>query len=145
MRDRLTLFHRLSGCVFDFELKEHITIIMGNSSSGKSLFYDLLEKEVNNYNANTSTSGADFSNIVLFNAKFNLPIIPNLETLKGNVIVIDNFDYLRRKHPGLVDYINMDIDNQYVIIGRQVEGLFVDLHCVSEIQRNGNTFTLSFM
>ena len=72
-------------------------------------------------------------------------MIPNLESLKDYVIVIDNFDYLRRKHPGLVDYINMDISNQYIIIGRQIEGLFADLHCISEIERKGNTFILSYM
>lgn len=145
MRDKIVLYHKLSDCSFDFKLKEHITIILNCGDMVTKLFYELLENFVCDYNANTSIHSVDFSNIVLFNAKFNLPIIPNLETLKGNVIVIDNFDYLRRKHPGLVDYINMDISNQYLIIGRQVEGLFVDLHCVSEIQRNGDTFTLSFM
>ena len=146
MMNNLVLTDKLTGITFDFKLRRHITIIAGNSSTGKSLFYSTLEKTVADYNANNiSNNQFDYSKVVLFNAKCNLSLVDILKPLKGYLIVLDNFDYLRGKYPDIMDFINRDIDNQFIIIGRRIAGLFTDIHAVSSLHQENNTFTLDYM
>lgn len=94
--------------VIDFQFTNNITILIGNSGTGKTASYSFLLE-----------SRSEDDRIVCFNyTDIKSDIKRLIESLEGKLIVIDNADILLDQTTR--KYITFDSKNQYLIIGRDV-------------------------
>jgi len=100
----------VNGYKFDFNLRPPVTVIWGDTSSGKSFFWQMLS--MYKYLPENCES---YSNIELlgYNSK-----IENVLTQTGKLFVIDNADTLLQDKPNVVEHITVDYNNNYVIMSR---------------------------
>lgn len=97
--------------LIDFHFTNNITILMGDSGTGKSVIFSLLQESV-----------IEEPRILCFNyLDVNKDIINILENTIGKLIVIDNADILLNDMSR--KYIAFDDKNQYLIIGRNPKNL----------------------
>ena len=120
--------------IVDFEFTNNITILTGDSGTGKTLSYSLIKESM--------ILNQDILCLNYLDYQKNIgEIIRNVER---KLIVIDNADILldddTRK------YIALDARNQYLIIGRNPKNLFTTkenlFELVSEKQGEQTVFTL---
>lgn len=115
--------------VVDFQFTNNITILIGNSGTGKTASYSFLLE-----------SRTEDDRIVCLNhTDIKSDIKSIIESLEGKLIVIDNADILLDHSTRR--YITFDSRNQYLIIGRDVrdfltteENLF-ELEAVTKDER----------
>ncbi len=94
--------------VVDFQFTNNITILIGNSGTGKTASYSFLLE-----------SRTEDDRIVCLNhTDIKSDIKSIIESLEGKLIVIDNADILLDHSTRR--YITFDSRNQYLIIGRDV-------------------------
>ena len=94
--------------VVDFQFTNNITILIGNSGTGKTASYSFLLE-----------SRTEDDRIVCLNhTDIKSDIKSIIESLEGKLIVIDNADILLDHSSRR--YITFDSRNQYLIIGRDV-------------------------
>ena len=94
--------------MIDFQFTNNITILIGNSGTGKTASYSFLLE-----------SRSEDDRIVCFNyTDIKSDIKRIIESLEGKLIVIDNADILLDQTTR--KYITFDSKNQYLIIGRDV-------------------------
>ncbi len=118
----------------DLLLDNNITFIVGESGTGKSVVFSFI-REMTTENRNLRCLNYLDKNKNYKNA---------IKRSRGKLFVIDNADMLldnKMRH-----YIAMDTANQYVIIGRNPEGLMLNQDEIYELDsksENGRTlFTL---
>lgn len=98
--------------VIDFTFENNITILMGDSGTGKSASYSFI-KECMPMN----------SDILCINyLDYQKNIGEMIKSVTGKLIVIDNADVLLDDN--IRKYIALDDKNQYLIIGRNPKNLF---------------------
>ena len=98
--------------VIDFTFDSNITLLMGDSGTGKSASYSYI-KECMSMNPN----------ILCINyLEYQKDIGEMIRAATGKLIVIDNADVLL--DDGIRKYIALDDKNQYLIIGRNPKNLF---------------------
>ena len=98
--------------VIDFIFENNITILMGDSGTGKSASYSFI-KECMSMN----------SDILCINyLDYQKDIGEMIKSVTGKLIVIDNADVLLDDN--IRRYIALDDKNQYLIIGRNPKNLF---------------------
>ena len=96
----------------DFEFDNNITILMGESGTGKTTSYSFIADEM-----------ALDDRIVCFNYRDNQKNIKEeLLKLNGKFVVIDNIDIILDEEAR--KYISTDLNNQYLLIGRDPRNLF---------------------
>lgn len=95
---------------FKLELRNRITVIRDVSGAGKTLIYNNI-REYSNYQ---ESNGGKREYIVISTRKE----WDNLDkNVGGNVIVLDEADFILDE--ALVEYINNDVDNYYIITTRK--------------------------
>ena len=98
--------------VIDFTFDNNITILMGDSGTGKSASFSFI-KECMSINPD----------ILCINfLDYQKDIGKMIKSVTGKLIVIDNADILL--DDGIRKYIALDDKNQYLIIGRNPKNLF---------------------
>lgn len=98
--------------VIDFTFESNITLLMGDSGTGKSASYSYI-KECMSMNPD----------ILCINyLEYQKDIGEMIRAATGKLIVIDNADVLL--DDGIRKYIALDDKNQYLIIGRNPKNLF---------------------
>ena len=97
---------------YDLEFDDRITLIGGDSATGKTVLYEILED---------LRLTEEYRNIKLFNYKSD-NFSESLMQCRGSFIVIDNADILLDDE--IRKYISLDDKNQYLIIGRNPKNLF---------------------
>ena len=98
--------------VIDFTFDSNITLLMGDSGTGKSASYSYI-KECMSMNPD----------ILCINyLEYQKDIGEMIRAATGKLIVIDNADVLL--DDGIRKYIALDDKNQYLIIGRNPKNLF---------------------
>ena len=98
--------------VIDFTFDSNITLLMGDSGTGKSASYSYI-KECMSMNPD----------ILCINyLEYQKNIGEMIRAATGKLIVIDNADVLL--DDGIRKYIALDDKNQYLIIGRNPKNLF---------------------
>ncbi len=98
--------------VIDFIFENNITILMGDSGTGKSASYSFI-KECMSMNPD----------ILCINyLDYQKDIGEMIKSVTGKLIVIDNADVLLSDN--IRKYIALDDKNQYLIIGRNPKNLF---------------------
>lgn len=96
----------------DFEFDNNITILMGESGTGKTAAYSFIADEM-----------ALDDRIVCFNYRDNQKNIKEeLLKLNGKFVVIENIDIILDEEAR--KYISTDLNNQYLLIGRDPRNLF---------------------
>lgn len=126
---------------FDIELnlRSHTTVLLGDSATGKSFFYDLM----------TRVDGRDdimCINYETVRPKANYEAILNaVKNSKHKLIIIDQADDIQRKDDSLMYAINTDYNNnKYIIIGRNPKVLS-NISDMAEISIKDNKITLQYM
>lgn len=92
-------------------LRDKITVITGNSATGKSFLYKKID------DANIDNIIPIDYRAVKNRERYN-GILDRIKNAKDKVIVIDQADDVQRLYPELTDVIDNDLYNRYIIIGR---------------------------
>ena len=143
--DRVSFISTLaSGRVFDFELRE-MTMIGGEAATGKTLFYNELWKLCRaNYG-----SGADtlltMDNVYFFDYKDIPGIEEELPKLNRKLILIDNWDRVAGESLKVLFHVRADMDNQYILIGRNWQRAHCEPKDVARIVTCDNISRLEYM
>jgi predicted ATPase len=116
---------------YNLIFKSRITIVGGDSGTGKTFLYNLLEVLKKN---------PEYKNIVTYNYKSD-DIEDSIFKQHNKFIIVDNADII------LTDkckrFINENRDNQYMIFGRVFEGLMLNRNShVQLVEESKNSFVL---
>lgn len=115
---------------YDLVFEDRITLVGGDSGTGKTVLYEMLEdlKLTDEYHS-----------IKLFNYKSE-NILENLERCRNNFIVIDNADILI--DDDIRRFINFEFSNQYMLFLRNCDGLNVSDKSFKVLKLEDNKITL---
>lgn len=112
----------------DIELRfySRITLLGGNSGIGKSVLYQLLT---------VLSAGYKFKNIYCINSDIaktqDIDLIKTFQSKKNHLIVIDNSEEILGKKER--EFILTNIKNQYLILGRNRDGLSLGYKSLGEL------------
>ena len=110
IKDRITISDgRIS---FDVKLREPITLVQGDSATGKTLFYKLMQMISINDN-----------NIIFINIDKIKEADMILKSAKNKLIIIDNADIVLTDKQA--KSIREDKYNQYILFGRDTERYYI--------------------
>jgi len=119
--------------IVDFTFKNNITILMGDSGTGKTASFSFIRECM-----------AINPNILCMNyLDYQKNIVDVLRTTKNKLIVIDNADILLNDEAR--KYISLDDNNQYLIIGRNPKNLFATKDNMYELEAVNNGEQTKFM
>ena len=115
---------------YDLTFDDRITLVGGDSATGKTVLYEMLEelRLTDEYNA-----------IKLFNYKSD-KILESMKQCKGNFIVMDNADILM--DDAVRKFINFEFSNQYMLFLRNCDGLNVSDKSFKMLKFEQNRITL---
>ena len=115
---------------YDLVFEDCITLVGGDSGTGKTVLYDMLEdlKQTEEYNA-----------IKLFNYKSE-DVLEKLKQCRNNFVVIDNADILMDDE--VRRFINFEFSNQYMLFLRNCDGLNVSDKSFKVMKFKSNRITL---
>ena len=97
--------------VVDFTLTNNIILIMGDSGTGKSVIFSILQE----------AASSDDRLVPISYMDKNKDIERQIRVQSGNIILVDNADVLLTDE--LRKYIAFDSKNQYIILGRNPQNL----------------------
>lgn len=115
---------------YDLEFDDRITLVGGDSGTGKTVLYEILEdlRLTDEYKA-----------IKLFNYKSD-DIDTSIKQCRHNFIVVDNADILL--DDDIKKFINFEFSNQYMLFSRNCDGLNVSDKSFKVLKLNDNRITL---
>ena len=117
-----------SSFVIDFQFKNNITILMGDSGTGKTAVFSSIRE----------CAATNPQLLCLNYLDYQKDIRNIIRMTKGKMIVIDNADILLDDE--MRKYISLDGENQYLIIGRNLfatkENLY-EFHVEKKVIRQG--------
>ena len=121
--------------IFDFKFKEAVTVIIGDSASGKTLFYNKLQ-------ARAIARGID--TFKFFNYKTDKSELRSLlDSYRDKVIIIDNADILLDS--SYREKLYYDKSNQYIIFGREISMYPVKKLGIASIAEDSRKFSLQYV
>lgn len=115
----------------DIKLRGSTVVIRGASATGKSLLVGAIKRQIAKLKARKNGFDALYSNIVIFD--YQNEKISDIRNCVGKLIILDNADELLSDASDIVEFINNDIDNQYIVIGRTIKGLNVTPNYIGHI------------
>jgi hypothetical protein len=134
--------------LFDVELRGHVTIFEGDSSTCKSYFFKSLYHD---YTGSVSAyTNAGIDGIHLINSSSTLLVetsdsfINILDGKSNRLFLIDNANSLLSKHKKVLHYISRDTDNQYLINARAGLGIPVSFNHFCELISDDNRILSKF-
>ena len=101
-----------SSYIVDFYFKTNITILVGESGTGKTASFSFIRE----------CMAVNPKILCLNYLDYQKDMLKILQNAEGKLIVIDNADILLSDHTR--KYISLDEKNQYLIIGRNPQNLF---------------------
>lgn len=115
---------------YDLKFYDRITLVRGDSATGKTYLYQMLEdlKMLPEYNA-----------IRLFNYKTE-EFHDNLKKCRDKFVVIDNGDILLNEADRR--FINFEISNQYLLFLRNCDGLNLSADSFMILEKQGKHISL---
>lgn len=120
---------------FDFKLNGDVTLILGDSSSGKILFFNKLR---------AMEVGSSLGKYRFLNGYNNIDEVKALcKMYKDQIIVLDNADTFIDLE--LRNLIHSDESNQYVIMGRYINMYPVERSCIAFIREFNRRFELRYL
>lgn len=130
---------------FDLQLHDNITLLSGDSATGKSLIYQLLES--NFLRDKARLLDTDFTKVLLINYKNFMQdssILNTIYTVKDYLIFIDNADIVLDNNIKVSDYISRDKENTYIIAARGFTGIRTSPTNCATLQLNNNVISLKY-
>lgn len=137
---RYTFSSKFKGTVYTIDLvfRDTKAIIMGESASGKSLIYQLIDDEQNEGSLEA----------VCYNYKSISKLKQDMETghlnYSGKLVVFDNADMLFDRVPNIVEEINLNVDNNYLIFARNAPGLDTSPNMIGTLNFEDNKYTIQY-
>lgn len=129
--DKLHAVH--TSYIVDFSLSNNIVLIMGDSGTGKSVVFTILQEAASN------------DDRIIPISYLNKDIENQIRSQSGKIIVVDNADVVLTDE--LRKYITFDSRNQYIIIGRNPRNLMITTENLFELSADISdgvtTFTLA--
>ncbi len=115
---------------YDLEFDDRITLVGGDSGTGKTVLYEMLEdiRLTDEYRA-----------IKLFNYQSD-NFVEAIKQCRDNFIVIDNADCLM--NDAVRRFINFELSNQYMLFLRNCDGLSVSDKSFKVLKFDNNRITL---
>lgn len=115
---------------YELEFDDRITLVGGNSGTGKTVLYEMLEdvRLTNEYRA-----------IKLFNYKSD-DFPEAIKRCRNSFIVVDNADNLINDE--IRKFINFELSNQYMLFLRNCDGLAVSDKSFKVLKFDANKITL---
>ena len=115
---------------YDLVFDDRVTLVGGDSGTGKTVLYELLEdlRLTDEYNA-----------IKMFNYKSD-NLSESIKQCRNNFIVIDNADILITDE--IRRFINFEFSNQYLLFLRNCDGLNVSDKSFKVLKLDNNRITL---
>jgi ABC-type bacteriocin/lantibiotic exporter with double-glycine peptidase domain len=115
---------------YDLEFEDRITLVGGDSGTGKTVLYEILEdlRLTDEYKA-----------IKLFNYKSD-NLLEAIKQCRDNFIVMDNADILINDE--IRRFINFEFSNQYMLFLRNCDGLNVSEKSFKVLKLDNNRITL---
>ena len=128
-----------NGVHFGVNLPGRVTVLSGDSATGKTLLWHRLKTQAI---IDEDTLGVkDIIEIFTSDRNNDLEMVRHL---KGKLIIIDNGDILLHGHKDLADYINCDFDNQYLIFSRGDTGISTNPKYRGKMIANGKEIKAIF-
>lgn len=121
---------QVSPFCYSLEFTDRITLVRGDSATGKTYLYQMLED---------LRLTKEYSAIKLFNYKTE-EFHENLAKCDANFIVIDNADILLNDNDR--KFINFNKNNQFLLFLRNCDGLNLSLESFRILHKEGNRITL---
>lgn len=115
---------------YDLVFDDRITLVGGDSGTGKTVLYTILED---------LRLTDEYKVIRLFNYKSD-NILESIEKCRDSFIVIDNADILI--NDDIRRFINFEFSNQYMLFLRNCDGLNVSDKSFKVLKLEGNRITL---
>ena len=114
---------------YDLEFEDRITLVGGDSGTGKTVLYEMLEdiRLTDEYKA-----------IKLFNYKSD-DFLKAIKQYRDSFIVVDNADYLINDN--IRSFINFEFSNQYMLFLRNCDGLNVSDKSFKVLKFDNNRIT----
>jgi hypothetical protein len=115
---------------YDLVFEDRITLVGGDSSTGKTVLYEMLEdlRLTDEYQA-----------IKLFNYKSD-NLLEAIKACRDSFIVIDNADILMNDE--VRRFVNFEFSNQYMLFLRNCDGLNVSDKSFKVLKLDNNRITL---
>lgn len=120
IKDRITVSD--GRIYFDFKLREPITLVDGDSATGKTLFFKMYQKEV---------ALEHIDDVLFLNLSSANTAEPLIKLTKNKLIIIDNADIVLTDKLALS--LRKDKYNQYIIFGRDIERYGVDRRSIASL------------
>ena len=131
----------VNGYKFNLELRGHITLVGGDSASGKTLLVRTIRAKKFNAGIIGNTYESDIRNVIIYD--FTTGINERLlGSLSGKLIIIDNADIIVNQT--LADYIKADLKNQYLVFSRDSVDYHLTPNYRATMTKDGNIFKLSY-
>ncbi len=115
---------------YSLEFDDRITLVGGDSGTGKTVLYEMLED---------IRLTDEYRSIKLYNYKSD-NFLESIKQCKGNFIVIDNADILINDE--VRKFINFEFSNQYMLFLRNCDGLNVSDKSFKVLKFDNNRITL---
>ena len=116
--------------LYDLEFDDRITLVGGDSGTGKTVLYEMLED---------IRLTDEYSSIKLFNYRSD-DFLETLKQCKDSFIVVDNADNLM--NDDVRRFINFEVSNQYMLFLRNCDGLNVSDKSFKVLKFDNNRITL---
>lgn len=130
-------FTDINGNRFYLKFKGDKTIVSGKSASGKTLLCTRLKKLIDDKNINMKPYGAD--NIFIMTQDNT----EKLSNQKNKLIIIDRAEQLLTE--SIVEFINQDFNNRYLIFLRKSVGIELSPNHFAELYNDGdNTIKIKY-
>ena len=132
------------GMKFNLELKKRITVLRGDSATGKTLMYNAISNRELRDGIEKGGSVYRTYNYKDYIDRGRGFILKDIENLREKVIVIDNSDMVLTDK--LINFINYDSHNRYILIGRSLTEIKTTPNGVAEIyfDKDDNEFKLYY-
>ena len=116
--------------LYDLEFDDRITLVGGDSGTGKTVLYEMLED---------IRLTDEYKSIKLFNYKSD-NLIESIKQCRDSFIVVDNADILINDE--VRRFINFKFSNQYMLFLRNCDGLNVSDKSFKVLKFDNNRITL---
>lgn len=97
----------------DIRLRQGITILDGKSASGKTLLFNIIKNQVTLGELNNTLCIDDFTEDPSITEQ-------KLKSIRNGFIIIDHADRIVSNNSNIIEHINNDLDNYYILIGRAI-------------------------
>ena len=121
--------------LFKLNFRTNLTMVMGDSSTGKSLLFEYIKKDAVENNRNFIC--------IDYNSKNLIDIESVIKNSDGKVFFIDNADILLSK--ALRYYISLDKKNQYIVFNHILDGYRANKNSFAELKIDSKKGYLKYL